>query len=93
MPTMTEAAAICTLSFNADGQIIAVSELTEAAILGNTMMFCFEYGEGGEEKIRTAYEVLKKDTISCSPLTDSCGYSPLHFVCTDKFGVTWCLFV
>jgi len=35
---------------NADGQVIAVSELAETANPGNTMMFCFHYGEGGEEK-------------------------------------------
>ncbi|NLA77372.1 MAG: VOC family protein [Clostridiales bacterium] len=77
---------------NADGQIIAVSELTEAVNSGNTMMFCFEYGKGGEDRIRTAYGVLKKEAISCTPL-EKCDYSPLQFVCTDKFGVTWCLFV
>ncbi|NLN54956.1 MAG: VOC family protein [Clostridiales bacterium] len=77
---------------NADGQVIAVSEIAEDLNPGNTMMFCFEFGEGGEDKIRTAYKVLKEDALACSPL-DSCDYSKLQFVCTDKFGVTWCLFV
>jgi len=39
-----------------------------------------------------AYETLKESALTCSPL-DKCDYSPLQFVCTDKFGVTWCLFV
>lgn len=77
---------------NADGQVIAVSEITETVTTGSTMMFCFEFGEGGEDKVRTAYEMLKKNAIACSPL-DKCDYSTLQFVCTDKYGVTWCLFV
>ena len=82
---------------NACGQVIAVSEINEDVKSGNTMMFCFEMGDGNgksnEEQVRHAYEVLKEGAIACSPLTDSCGYSPLQFVCTDKFGVTWCIFV
>lgn len=77
---------------NAYGQVIAITECYEEAAVGNTMMFCFEFGEGGEENIRTAYELLKEEAITCTPL-DKCDYSPLQFVCTDKFGVTWCIFV
>ncbi len=78
---------------NAYGQIIAVSEIAEDVKPGNTMMFCFHMGDGSEEYIKSTYEVLKEEAKSCSPLTDICGYSPLQFVCTDKFGVTWCIFV
>ena len=83
---------------NAYGQVIAVSEIAEDVTLGgNTMMFCFEMGDGNgngnEEQVKSAYEVLKEGAIECSPLTDSCGYSSLQFVCTDRFGVTWCIFV
>jgi len=77
---------------NAYGQVIAVSEITLNVTVGNTMMFCFHFGEGGEENVKTAYEVLKEDAITCSPL-DKCDYSSLQFVCIDKFGVTWCVFV
>ncbi len=77
---------------NAYGQVIAVSEITEDVTVGNTMMFCFHFGEGGEENVKTAYEVLKEEAITCSPL-DKCDYSSLQFVCIDKFGVTWCVFV
>lgn len=77
---------------NAYGQVIAVSEIAEDITPGNTMMFCLHFGEGGEENVRTAYEVLKDEAITCSPL-DKCDYSPLQFVCKDKFGVTWCIFV
>lgn len=53
---------------------------------------CFHFGEGGEDHVKTAYEMLKDEAIACSPL-DKCDYSSLEFVCTDKFGVTWCIFV
>lgn len=82
---------------NAYGQIIAVSEIAEDVKSGNTMMFCFEMGDGNgngnAEQVKAAYEVLKEGAITCSPLTDSCGYSPLQFVCTDKYGVNWCIFI
>lgn len=77
---------------NAYGQILAISEISEDVVTGNTMMFCFHFGEGGEEKVKTAYEVLKQDAISCSPI-GACDYSPCQFVLTDKFGVYWCIFV
>lgn len=78
------------------GQVIALSECYEEVALGNTMMFCFEMGDGtgkgNEEIVKSAYDVLKEDAISCSPLAP-CDYSPLQFICTDKFGVIWCIFV
>ena len=77
---------------NAYGQVIAVSEITDGISFGNAMMFCFEFGKGGEENVKKAYEVLKEEAITCSPL-DKCDYSSLQFVCTDKYGVTWCLFI
>ena len=40
---------------NAHGQIIAVSEIAEDVIVGNTMMFCFHFGPGGERNVRKAY--------------------------------------
>lgn len=75
---------------NAYGQIIAVSEITGEVNPGNTMMFGFDFGIGHEQDIKKAYEVLKEEAITCSPL-DRCEYSPLQFVCTDKYGITWCL--
>ncbi|MBE5867798.1 MAG: hypothetical protein E7293_02415 [Lachnospiraceae bacterium] len=39
---------------NAYGQIIAVSELTDNLVIGNTMQFCFHFGEGGEEHVKKA---------------------------------------
>lgn len=77
---------------NAHGQVIAVSEIPEEVKAGNTMMFCFHFGEGGEENVRRAYEILKEGAVECSAL-DKCDYSPLQFVCIDKFGVTWCVFI
>ncbi len=76
---------------NAYGQVIAVSEITEDVIMGNTMMFCFEFGEGGEALVKKAYEVLKTGAKVKNP-PEKCDYSPCQCVLTDKFGVTWCLF-
>ena len=77
---------------NAHGQVLAVSELEGEEIAGNTMMFCFHFGEGGEMHVRRAYEVLKQGARSCSEI-GPCGYSDCQFVLVDKFGVYWCVFV
>lgn len=77
---------------NAYGQILAVSELKESLVVGNTMQFCFHFGEGGEEQVKQAYEVLKEGATDCSPI-GPCDYSPCQFTLVDKFGVYWCIFV
>lgn len=77
---------------NAHGQIIAVSEFTDDLVIGNTMQFCFHFGEGGEKHVRNAYEVLKNEATICVPI-GPCDYSPCMFSLVDKFGVFWCLFV
>lgn len=76
---------------NAYGQILAVSEITDNIIIGNTMMFCFHLGNGCEEKVKKAYEVLKEDAKSYTPI-GPCDYSPCQFTLIDKFGVYWCIF-
>lgn len=76
---------------DAYGQVIAVSEITENAILGNTMMFCFHFGDGGSEKVKKAYEVLCDGATINNP-PEACDYSSCQCVLIDKFGVTWCLF-
>ncbi len=77
---------------NAFGQILAVSELTEQAVIGNTMQFCFHLGEGGEGQVKKAYDRLKAGAAIDTPI-GPCSYSPCMFSLTDKFGVFWCLFV
>lgn len=77
---------------DAYGQVIALTESEEDIIVGNTMMFCFHLGKGGEDAVKKAYEVLKEEAIRCSPI-GPCDYSPYQFVLTDKFGVCWCVFV
>jgi len=77
------------------GQIIAVSEVNESiekSITGNIMQFCFHYGEGNEDMVRQAYEVLKEGGKIIFPL-GPCDYSPLCADFIDKFGVRWCLFI
>ena len=74
------------------GQCIAFSERDLEAVAGNTMQFCFHLGEGNEEVVKKAYEVLKVGAQIDFPL-GSCEWSPCVFGLVDKFGVNWCLFV
>jgi len=71
---------------DAYGQVLAISEALERKI-GNTMQFCFRFGEGNEEIVKRAYEVLKDGAKIDYPL------GPCMFGIVDKFGVDWCLFV
>ena len=78
---------------NAFGQCIAFSERASSqSDSGNTMQFCFHFGEGNEEIVKKAYEVLKIDAQIGFPL-GPCEWSPCMFGLVDKFGVNWCLFV
>ena len=72
--------------------IIALSETDTEKIPGNTMQFCFHYGEGNEEAVKNAYNVLKEGSQVIHPL-GPCFYSPCMIDFIDKFGVHWCLFV
>lgn len=77
-----------------DGHVLALSEALshDETAAGNTMQFCFHYGEGNEALVKKAYEVLKpgaKVLFSLGP----CDFSPLMTDMIDKFGVRWCLFV
>lgn len=74
------------------GQCIAFSERESESIAGNTMQFCFHFGEGNEDIVKKAYEVLKDGAQIDFPL-NSCEWSPCVFGLIDKFGVNWCLFV
>ena len=73
------------------GQCISFSDRADAAV-GNTMQFCFHFGEGNEDKVTKAYEVLKDGATVDMPLGE-CDWSPCIFSLVDKFGVYWCLFV
>jgi PhnB protein len=82
-----------------EGEILAVAERNSEyamvggqAVTGNTMQFCLHYGEGKEDKVRKAYEVLKHDATILMPLAP-CDFSPLMADFIDKYGVRWCLFV
>lgn len=81
------------------GEILAVAErnseyaiIGEETVTGNVMQFCLHYGEGNEEKVRKAYEVLKTDANILMPLAP-CEYSSLMADFIDKYGIRWCLFV
>lgn len=82
-----------------EGEILAVAERNSEyaitggdIITGNAMQFCLHYGEGNEEKVRKAYEVLKTDAKILMPLAP-CEFSPLMTDIIDKYGIRWCLFV
>lgn len=80
------------------GKILAVAErnsdyaIADETITGNVMQFCMQYGEGNEDLLEKAYEVLKTDAIILMPLAP-CEYSPLMADFIDKYGIRWCLFV
>ena len=80
------------------GEILAVAERnSEFAInaettTGNIMQFCLHYGEGNEDKVRKAYELLKTDAKILVPLAP-CEFSPLMADFIDKYGIRWCLFI
>ncbi|SHO43088.1 VOC family protein [Anaerocolumna xylanovorans] len=78
-----------------DGHILAISEANDGmdkSTPGNTMQFCFHYGEGNEDAVKHAYETLKEGSEILFPL-GPCDFSPLCTDFIDKFGVRWCLFV
>ncbi len=75
------------------GQTIAIAEAdVDKSIPGNTMQFCFHYGEGNEEAVKQAYDTLKEGSEILVPLAP-CDFSSLMVDFIDKFGVRWCLFV
>ena len=81
------------------GAILAVAErnseyaiIDEQTITGNVMQFCLHYGEGNEDMVREAYEILKTDAKILMPLAP-CEYSSLMADLIDKHGIRWCLFV
>lgn len=77
------------------GHFLAIAEANDdmdKSITGNTMQFCFHYGEGNEDMVRQAYEILKEGSEILFPL-GSCDFSSLYADFIDKFGIRWCLFV
>ncbi len=79
---------------NVYGQILAISEAIkeEERITGTTMQFCLQFGDGKEEMVQKAYNVLKDNAKIIYPLS-SCTYSVLMADLIDKYGIRWCLFV
>lgn len=77
------------------GHTLAVAEAFDGMdkrITGNTMQFCFHYGEGNEDMVKKAFEILKDGSEILFPL-GPCDFSPLMTDFIDKFGVRWCLFI
>ncbi len=83
----------CELDIN--GYVIAIGEDQDGSnvrVTGNTMQFCLHFGEGKEDKVRKAYEVLKEDGKINFPL-GQCMFSPSMTDIIDRYGVRWCIFV
>jgi PhnB protein len=81
------------------GQAIAVGEANDTTqsdgnkrITGNNMQFCIQFGEGQEDKVRKAYEVLVESSEIITPFGEL-FFSPCGVELIDKYGVWWCLFV
>ena len=68
-------------------------ERNSETVVGNTMQFCFHFGEGNEEMVKKAYEVLKDGAQIDTPCGASFDWSPCGFSLIDKFGVNWIFFV
>ncbi len=64
------------VELDAYGQILAISEAGDGTTTGNNMQFCFHFGEGGDKKVKQAYEILKDKAEIICPL-GPCSYSPL----------------
>lgn len=77
---------------SAFGQCISFMERDSEGVFGNTMQFCFHFGEGGESAVKKAYEALKDGAQIDLPL-GACEWSPCIFGLVDKLGVNWLLFV
>lgn len=82
--------AVAESSYMNDGKGNAATE--ETAITGNTMQFCLHFGEGKEDVVQKAFDVLKDGAEILYPLSP-CEFSPLMADFIDKFGIHWCLFV
>ena len=74
-----------------DGLRLAISESWfRKVVKGNTMQFCFHFGEGKEAVVQKAFDVLKEKATILYPL-GPCEWSPLMFGLIDQFGVSWCI--
>ena len=78
---------------NIGEQVLFLSELGDCEpVAGNTMQICIEFGEGGEEAVRKAFDVLSDGAKIEHPLGEPC-WNPLLFSLIDKFGVNWCVYI
>ncbi len=83
---------------NIGEQAITIGELKttgkvdgENIITGNTMQFCLQFGEGNEDKVKKAYEVMLEGSKIITPLGKMI-FTPCGVELIDKYGVWWCLF-
>jgi PhnB protein len=60
-------------------------------IPGNTMQICLHFGEGGADKVKQGFEILKEGSLLISG-PGPCNFTPCMVDFIDKFGIRWCLF-
>lgn len=83
----------CHAELDIYGQVFALAEATfDTPETGNVMQFCLHFGEGKENLVKKAYDVLKDNAEIIYPLGE-CDYSPLMVDLIDKYSVRWCIFV
>ncbi len=78
-----------------NGGVIAVgydADGGDARVTGNTMQFCLQFGDGGEARVRKAFDVLREGGRVSTP-PGPFDWSPCATDVTDRYGVRWCLFV
>ncbi len=80
------------------GQAIAVGEAKDTTRAGgdkrrtgNTMQFCLQFGEGQEDQVRRAYDILCEEGEIITPFGEL-SFCPCGVELIDKYGVWWCLF-
>jgi len=75
------------------GQTISLMETNaDEVIVGNTMQFMLDMGDGYENFVQKAHDVLMVDAIRYDGPVGECEYSKNIFSLVDKFGVSWMIF-
>jgi PhnB protein len=86
--TVVEAKHVLKFSDSPSEEAVRLFSQTER-LAGNTMQFCVYFDNGSADKIKQAYEVLRKGGVTIVEL-GPCFSSPCMVDFIDKFGVRWC---
>jgi len=76
------------------GQTFAVCEASKDEVIsGNTMQLCLHFGEGKEDCVQKAFDVLKENAAEIHGPYFDAPWSTFLFGVIDKYGVNWCVYV